>query len=395
MSRSLDARGPFFARIDNFYLPTTCARVKMTSTSSGTSPAPSHAFLHALPKTDLHVHLDGSLRLETVLELSRRFDTGYVFETVEDARAICQVPDDCQSLVDYLRVFDITLKMMQEKDELTRIAYELAEDAHRENVRYMEVRYSPLLHTNRGLTYDEIVGAVQEGLDLARRQYGIITGQIICGIRHISTESSLELADLAVNWKGRGVVGFDLAGAEKDFPAKDHIKAFYKVLNNNINITIHAGEAFGAPSIHQALHYCGAHRIGHGTHLSEDTDLMNWVNDHRIPVEVCLASNLQTKAIPDYQSHPIRLFMEEGLRVTLNTDNRLVSGTTVTNEYDLAVRNYNLTQDQVLGLVLNGFKSAFLPLKEKSQLIDSVLEEFNALGAHFSGEISRRRRVHI
>ena len=179
----------------------------------------------------------------------------------------------------------------------------------------------------------------------------------------------------------------------RTFPAKDHIEAFYRVLNNNINITIHAGEAFGAPSIHQALHYCGAHRIGHGTHLNEDVALMNWVNDHRIPVEVCLASNLQTKAIPDYQSHPIRLFMEKGLRVTLNTDNRLVSGTTVTNEYRLAVENYDLSEDQVLGLVMNGFKSAFLPLKEKALLIDQVLDEFASLGASFSGEISRRRRI--
>lgn len=365
----------------------------MAGSSLRPSAHPDLQFLHSLPKTDLHVHLDGSLRLKTVVELSKRFDTGYEFDTTEEARAICQVPDDCQSLVDYLRVFDITLKLMQEKDELTRIAFELAEDAHRENVRYMEVRYSPLLHINRGLTYDEIVAAVQEGLDQARRQFGIITGQIICGIRHISTESSLELADLAVRWKGRGVVGFDLAGAEKDFPAKDHIEAFYRVLNSNINITIHAGEAFGAPSIHQALHYCGAHRIGHGTHLNEDVALMNWVNDHRIPVEVCLASNLQTKAIPDYQSHPIRLFMEKGLRVTLNTDNRLVSGTTVTNEYRLAVENYDLSEDQVLGLVMNGFKSAFLPLKEKALLIDQVLDEFASLGASFSGEISRRRRI--
>jgi len=167
------------------------------------------------------------------------------------------------------------------------------------------------------------------------------------------------------------------------------------VLNNNINVTIHAGEAFGAPSIHQALHYCGAHRIGHGTHLNEDVDLMNWVNDHRIPVEICLASNLQTKAIPDYQSHPIRKFMADGLRVTLNTDNRLVSGTTVTNEFMLAVENYNLNQDEVLSLVMNGFKSAFLPFKEKSALIEQVLAEFASLGASFSGEISRRRRSHV
>ena len=367
----------------------------MTTPQTSRTERPSLAFLHALPKTDLHVHLDGSLRLGTVRELSARYGLGFNFETDEDVRAVCQVPDDCQSLVDYLRVFDITLQLMQEKDDLTRIAYELAEDAHKENVRYMEVRYSPLLHLKKGLTYDEIVAAVQEGLDMARRQYGIICGQIICGIRHISAASSLDLADLAVRWKGRGVVGFDLAGAERDFPAKDHIEAFYKVLNENINITIHAGEAFGAPSIHQALHYCRAHRIGHGTHLNEDPELMAWVNDHRIPVEVCLASNLQTKAIPDYQSHPIRQFMAEGLRVTLNTDNRLVSGTTVTNEYRLAVENYDLNEDEVLNLVMNGFKSAFLPLREKSDLVDQVLTEFGSLGAHFSGEISRRRRVQI
>ena len=362
---------------------------------TNTGARPTLEFLHALPKAELHVHLDGSLRPSTVRELSARHNLGFDFKTDEDVRAVCQVPDDCESLVDYLRVFDITLQLMQEKDELTRIAYELAEDAHLENVRYMEVRYSPLLHLNKGLNYDEIVAAVQEGLDMARRQYGIICGQIICGIRHISTESSLDLADLAVRWKGRGVVGFDLAGAEGGFPAKDHIEAFYKVLNNNINITIHAGEAFGAPSIHQALHYCRAHRIGHGTHLNEDPELMAWVNDHRIPVEVCLASNLQTKAIPDYQSHPIRQFMADGLRVTLNTDNRLVSGTTVTNEYRLAVENYDLNEDEVLTLVMNGFKSAFLPLREKADLVDQVLAEFASLGANFSGEISRRRRIQI
>ncbi len=359
------------------------------------SRRPSLDFLHALPKTDLHVHLDGSLRPPTVLELARDVETGYDFATEQDVLAVCRVPDDCQSLVDYLRVFDITLKLMQDADSLARVAFELAEDAHHENVRYMEVRYSPLLHREAGLDYDAVVAAVQRGLDRARRRYGIRTGQIICGIRHIPGPSSLELADLAVRWKGRGVVGFDLAGAERDFPAKDHLEAFQRVLNANVNVTVHAGEAFGAPSIHQAVHYCRAHRIGHGTHLAEDPELMAWVNDHRIAVEVCLASNLQTKAIPDFASHPIRRFMEDGLRVTLNTDNRLVSGTTVTNEYRLAVEHYGLSEDEVLALVMNGFKAAFLPLKEKVQLVDQVLGEFAALGAEFSGEISRRRRIHV
>lgn len=361
----------------------------------GDQQRPSLDFLRALPKTDLHVHLDGSLRPSTVRELSAHRDVGHDFVTDEDVIAVCQVPEDCASLADYLRVFDITLKLMQDAPALERIAYELAADAHAENVRYMEVRYSPALHTEEGMDLDAVVRAVQVGLDRARRQLGIRTGQIICGIRHLSAESSLELAELAVAWKGRGVVGFDLAGAEKDYPAKDHIEAFQTVLNSNVNITVHAGEAFGAPSIHQAVHYCRAHRIGHGTHLLEDADLMQWVNDRRIAVEVCLASNLQTKAVPDYASHPMRRYMSEGLRVTLNTDNRLVSGTTVTNEYGLAVEHYGLNTDEVLGLVMNGYKAAFLPLPEKIQLIELVLGEFAALGAAFSGEISARRRVHI
>ncbi len=356
---------------------------------------PSLDFLHALPKTDLHVHLDGSLRLSTVRELAGRYGLPYDFQTDEDVRQVCQVDEECESLEDYLQVFEITLEMMQRSDDLTRIAFELAEDAHRENVRYIEVRYSPLLHTRQELQCDQVVAAVQKGLEQAHRRYGIRTGQIICGIRHISPESSLELAQLVVSWKGRGVVGFDLAGAESDNPAKDHLQAFYLVRNNNVSVTIHAGEAFGPTSIQQAIHYCGAHRIGHGTRLIEDPDLMNWVNDHRIAVEVCLASNVQTRAIPNMQSHPIRNYLEDGLRVTLNTDNRLISGTTVTNEFALAVVHFDLSEDQVLSLVMNGFKSAFLPLDEKVRLIENAIDEFEALGARFSGEISRRRRSHI
>jgi adenosine deaminase len=362
---------------------------------SNRSVQPSLDFLNAIPKTDLHVHLDGSIRPATVLDLSNRYGSPHGFRSEQDVRKVCQVDAECESLEDYLEVFQITLALMQRPTDLTRIAFELAEDAHRENVRYMEVRFSPLLHLQGGMNFDEIVDAVQRGLDRARRCYGIQTGQIICGIRHISPESSLELAQLAVRWKGRGVVGFDLAGAENDNPAKHHLHAFYLVRNNNVDITIHAGEAFGPTSIHQAIHYCGAHRIGHGTRLIEDPELMNWVNDHRITVEVCLASNMQTRAIPDLQSHPIKRYLEEGLRVTLNTDNRLISGTTVTHEYDLAVKNFDLTEDQVLSLVMNGFKSAFLPLAEKVKLIQRVLDEMAALGARFSGEISRRRRSHI
>jgi adenosine deaminase len=177
-----------------------------------------------------------------------------------------------------------------------------------------------------------VVQAVLEGLALAERRHDIKTGVILCGIRHISPEESNRLADLTVAFKNRGVVGFDLAGTEADFPAKKFKDTFGRVLANNINCTLHAGEAFGPQSIHQAIHLCGAHRIGHGVRLIEDGDLVNHVNDHRIPLEMCVSSNLQTGAVKRLEDHPIRMFYDLGLRVTVNTDNRLVTNTTLSEE---------------------------------------------------------------
>ncbi|MEZ4386590.1 MAG: adenosine deaminase [Candidatus Krumholzibacteriia bacterium] len=355
--------------------------------------APSRDLLHALPKTDLHVHLDGSLRPATVLDLARAVPAPVPLRTEADVMAACRAPAECSSLEDYLKVFDVTLALMQTETALERIAFELAEDAHHENVRLLEVRYAPVLHQRDGLDLDQVVAAVARGLGRARRRYGIRCGQIICGIRHLTPASSVELARLATRWHRRGVIGFDLAGAELGNPAREHLEAFEIVRAANLSVTVHAGEAFGPASIHQALHFAGASRLGHGTRLIEDPDLMAWVNDFRIPVELCLASNVQTRAVSTLQDHPIGRYLEAGLRVTLNTDNRLVSDTTVTNEYALAVEAFDLDLDDVLGLVLNGFKAAFLPLADKRRLIEQVLAEFDALGARFSGEIRRRRRL--
>lgn len=356
---------------------------------------PSRDLLRALPKTDLHVHLDGSLRPTTVVDLARGEDVGVPLDNEVEVMAACRAPAECSSLEDYLKVFDITLALMQTESALERIAFELAEDAHRENVRLIEVRYSPVLHQQRGLELDQIVAAVDRGLVRATRRFGIHCGQIICGIRHLAPASSVALARLATRWHRRGVIGFDLAGAELGNPAREHLEAFEIVRAANIAVTVHAGEAFGSSSIHQALHFAGAGRLGHGTRLIEDPDLLAWVNDFRIPVEVCLASNVQTRAVSTLQEHPIARYLEAGLRVTLNTDNRLVSDTSVTNEYALAVEAFELDLDDVLGLVLNGFKAAFLPLQAKRRLVEQVLAEFDALGASFSGEIRRRRRLLI
>jgi adenosine deaminase len=267
---------------------------------------------------------------------------------------------------------------MQTYEALVRTAFELAEDAARENVRYMEVRYSPILHQQKGMTLYSIVQAVLEGLNAAEKRYPIKTGVILCGIRHIAPDVSNRLADLTVAFKNKGVVGFDLAGAEEDFPAKKHREAFVRVLDNNINCTLHAGEAYGPQSIHQAIHLCGAHRIGHGVRLIEDGDLLNYVNDHRIPLECCPSSNVQTKAVRKMQDHPIRLFYDLGLRVTVNTDNRMVTRTTVSEEFLVLHRELGFTLDEIKELIIMGFKSACLPYSIKRAMLAEVVNELKS-----------------
>jgi len=334
--------------------------------------------LQQLPKTDLHVHLDGSLRIPTILELAEEQKVKLPADSVEGLAPFVEVGDDCQSLVDYLRAFDVTLSVMQTYESLVRTAFELAEDAARENVRYMEVRYSPILHQQKGMTLHNIVAAVIEGLAAAEKVYNIKTGVILCGIRHISPDMSNKLADLTVAFKNKGVVGFDLAGAEEDFPAKKHREAFSRVLANNINCTLHAGEAYGPESIHQAIHLCGAHRIGHGVRLIEDGDLLNYVNDHRIPLECCPSSNVQTKAVRTMEDHPIRLFYDLGLRVTVNTDNRMVTKTTVSQEYKVLHDVLGFTLDEIKDLIIMGFKSAFLPYAIKRAMLADVVTELKS-----------------
>ncbi len=334
--------------------------------------------IQRLPKTDLHVHLDGSLRIQTILELAEQQKVKLPGDSIDKLRPFVEVGEDCKSLVEYLKAFDVTLSVMQTHESLVRTAFELAEDAAKENVRYLEVRYSPILHQQKGMTLHAIVQAVLEGLAQAEKKYDIHTGVILCGMRHISPEISLKLADLTVAFKNKGVVGFDLAGAEEDFPAKRHKDAFGRVLANNINCTLHAGEAYGPESVHQAIHLCGAHRIGHGVRLVEDGDLLNYVNDHRIPLECCPSSNVQTKAVKRMADHPIRLFFDLGLRVTVNTDNRMVTNTTVSREYLVLHEQLGFSLEEIKELIIMGFKSAFLPYAIKRAMLADVVNELKS-----------------
>lgn len=339
------------------------------------------ALLHRLPKTDLHLHLDGSLRPETMLELAA--EQGVTLPAAQVAELRTHLSPQERDLTSYLRVFDLTLSVLDTESALERSAFELAADAASENVRWCEIRFCPILHQKRGLSLEQIVEAVLAGLRRAESQFSIRTGVILCGLRQIGPEVSVRLADLAIAYRDRGVVAFDLAGAEKDYPAKHHREAFQRIREHHVNVTVHAGEAFGPPSIHQALHLCGAHRIGHGTRLHEDAELLAYVNDHRIPLEMCLSSNVQTGAVSELASHPFGSYLRAGLRVTLNTDNRLISDTTLTEELSLAAAAFELDAAAVRKILINGFKSAFLPHAEKAALLRAAISEMDAAFLEF------------
>ncbi|HEV7837364.1 MAG TPA: adenosine deaminase [Gemmatimonadaceae bacterium] len=334
--------------------------------------------LRELPKAELHCHLDGSLRPSTLLELAKDRRIKLPGSSVEEMRDYMRV-DDARTLEDYLKRFDITVSVMQSEDALERIAYELAEDAAEDGVRYIEVRNAPILNVVQGLNLVQAVEAPLRGLRRAEKEFGIVSRFIICSLRQYPPATSLEMARLAVEFKNDGVVAFDLAGGEKGFPASVHADAFRYARENDLAVTVHAGEGDGAASVREAVHLCGANRIGHGTRLIDDPDLTQYVNDRRIALEICLTSNVQTKAAESYAAHPLREYFDRGLNVTLNTDNRLMSATTLTDEYVHAAEHLGFTVDELAGIALNGFESAFLPWEERLMLIEEVSERIDEI----------------
>ena len=338
------------------------------------------SLLRRIPKAELHVHLDGSVRPSTLIELGREYGVPMPAATPE-ALAHHMFVRDARHLEDYLTRFDVTLSVMQTVGALERITYELAEDASRDGVRYIEVRYAPVLNVAQGLSLGDAVEAPLRGLERARRDHGIAGRLIICGLRHLSSDISLELARLAVAYQGRGVVGFDLAGGESGHPASVHKAAFHLAREHGMFCTCHAGEGAGAESIRDAVHVCGAQRIGHGTRLFEDDALVDELGERGVAIECCLTSNVQTRVAATYAAHPIRAYFERGLKVTLNTDNRLMSGTTLTDEYAHAARELHFTFDELCTIARNSFESAFLPAEERRVLLAAADREFAALRA--------------
>jgi adenosine deaminase len=331
-----------------------------------------------LPKAELHVHFDGALRPETMLELARAARVELPASDPESLARFMLV-SDARNLEDYLARFDITVSLLQTPEAIERVAYEMVEDAARDNIRYFEVRYDPHLSTHGGLSMDEVVAAERRGFDRGERDFGIRTGIINCTLRHYDPARSVEIARHSVRCKPLGVVGFDLAGGEAGRPPGPHGEAFDIALAGNLGITVHAGEAAGADSVAEAVRRCHAVRIGHGTRLREDPELLAYIRDRQILIETNITSNLQTRVVREASEHPVRDYYDAGLAVTLCTDSWLMSGVRLTDEYWLAHRSLGFTREEIDRMILNAFAGAFLPWPDRQAMIARVRDELEAI----------------
>lgn len=334
--------------------------------------------LRRLPKAELHVHLDGSLRPRTMLDLARAAKVALPSADPAALREHMRV-DDARNLEDYLARFELTIQLLQTPEAIERVAYEMCEDAAQDGIWYLEVRYCPSLSRRHGLTLDEVLAAEWRGLQRGERDFGVTARIICCSLRHYDPALSLEIAQHAVQWRDRGVVAFDLAGGEAGRPPSLHAAAFDAAARGGLAVTVHAGEAAGAESVAEAIFRCHANRIGHGTRLFEDPVLQQYVRDRRICLETNITSNIQTRAVADAASHPVRQYADAGLNVTLCTDNWLMSDVSLSGEYYLAHTALGFTREELVRMMLNGFESAFLPWPQRQALVSRAADALEAL----------------
>ncbi|MDH3423819.1 MAG: adenosine deaminase [Gemmatimonadota bacterium] len=313
----------------------------------------------ALPKAELHVHLDGSLRPDTMLDLAAGRGVAMPADTATALRSH-MIVTDATDLEGYLERFSITLSVMQDEEAIERIAYELAVDHAAEGVRYVEARFCPLLNTEAGLSSPDVLEAALGGLRRAEAEHDVRTGVIVCTLRTLDPARSIELAELAISYRRRGVCGFDIAGAEQGYPVREHQEALERAARGGVPITIHAGEGFGPESIRQALDLGHARRIGHGTRLREDDALLERVRQERIVLETCLTSNVQTGVVASLADHPALEYHRAGVPISLATDNRLLSGVSLTDEYLNAHEALGFSWSELVEVARLGFEHAFV-----------------------------------
>jgi adenosine deaminase len=350
--------------------------------------SPTDEQIKRVPKALLHDHLDGGLRPQTIIEIAEKI--GYKKLPTNDPKKLAEwFEESCNShsLVRYLETFSHTIAVMQTKEAIIQVARECVIDLARDGVVYAEVRGAPELFTEQGLTLDQVVEATIEGykegmVEAAREGKNIRVESLLCGMRQ--NNKSQQAAAAVVKYRNKGVVGFDIAGPEDGFPPSNQIETFEYLRKENAHFTIHAGEAYGLPSIWEAIQICGAERLGHGVRIIDDIDfsssspklgpLASYVRDRRIPLELCPTSNLQTGAAKTYAEHPIGKLAKLRFRVTLNTDNRLMSNTSMSHEMSQCVKSFDWKFIDLQRVTVNALKSSFIPFEERLEIIEKVIK---------------------
>ncbi|MFA5778647.1 MAG: adenosine deaminase [Elusimicrobiota bacterium] len=334
--------------------------------------------LKKIPKVELHCHLDGSVRTSTILELAKKQKVKLPTENVEELNKYVQVSPDCRSLTDFLQAFEFFYPLLQTPYAVEKIGYELCEDAASENIKYLEVRFAPFLQASENFKITDVVKICLDGLRQGSRDFKIGVGLILCCYRSNPEEANITTVELAKKYADYGIVALDLAGDETRYPTRDFAEPFVLAKKYKIPFTVHAGESAGAESIREAVEL-GASRIGHGVHLIDDTNLMEEIKEKEIPLEMCITSNIQTHVVADFESHPIKKFYDNGVIVTINTDDRSVSGIDLTNEYNVAVNRLGFDVSDLIKIIHNGINALFIPDKNKAELNKIFKTEINAL----------------
>jgi len=328
--------------------------------------------IRKIPKVDLHCHIDGSVRVSTIKEIAEL--QGYKLPTydVEELKKYVTVSKDCRSLSDFLKRFEVFYPILKDTLALERITYELIEDAYKENIVYLEARFAPVLQSKKDLSMEEVLKSVLKGKEKAEKNFSVKTGIILCVYRGTEKESWFETVELANKYKREGVCGIDLAGDESMYRAEIYKDAFDLAKRYSLNITVHAGEAAGPESIKDAIDKLYARRIGHGVKLEKDKFLYERVKEAKIPLEMCPTSNIQTEVVSTYREHPLKRYYEDGIRTTVNTDDRGVSDIDLTHEWKVVIDKIGMKFEDLLDMNINSIEAAFLKSEEKEKIKEYI-----------------------
>lgn len=336
--------------------------------------------LRKIPKIELHCHLDGGVRPQTMYELLLQDGEKLEMKDIKEFEKLVMVKEECDSLKEYLEKFSYPLRVMQKQENIERITYELLEDLSKQNIKYVEIRFAPFLHMEGGLTFDEVVESVLKGMDRAKGDFNISSNAILICMRHESVENSLKVVEYGEKYLGNGVVAIDLAGNEHDFPPEMHKEAFQLAHAKGYNITIHGGETGIVENISKSIELLHAKRIGHGIAAIKDPKVMELLKEKNIFLEMCPTSNLQTKAVNSIEVYPIRKYLEKGIGVTINTDNITVSNTSLNKEYELLMDKMDFSIEEILKLIDNSVEAAFISRNEKEDLRKIIKDELKKQG---------------